>query len=313
MAERAAGPIAPGDRTTLLCVGHQLDVLHARLPASDGDPTLDLSARDQRAVPHGRSFIVRTGLSRHLPVAGEWFELTVERAWRFGGGNYLKGEVTRCWLDLQALALPALGLLYEGPWTVAGWLHDSGLEPDDLEPAYEAVLAAPERRQVEMERVSPEPLTGLELEEDAILESIAWRDMGDPMHAERLLSELLRQDLRCVDAHAHLGNLHMEGYWGRPRPERARRHYQVGVAIGESTLAPDGSDVTPEGLIDNRPYLRARGADPDLVPALREHDGLELVAMSLPPESGDRSRTKACRDRSALRAEASSRVRRTDL
>ena len=257
MAERSAPPFTPGDRTTLLCVGHQLDVLHARLPERGASEAQDLSARDARAVPRGRSFIVRTGLSRDLPVAGEWFELTVERAWRFGGGNYLKGEVTRCWLDLEALALPALDLLYEGPWTVAGWLRDSGLEPDDLEPAYEAVLAAHERREVEMERVSPEPLSRLELEEDAILESIAWRDMGDPMHAEKLLSELLRQDLRCVDAHAHLGNLHMEGYWGRPRPERARRHYQVGVAIAESALAPDGNDVTPKGLIDNRPYLRA--------------------------------------------------------
>ena len=257
MAEPSAPPFAAGDRATLLCVGHQLDVLHARLPERGGAPAQDLSARDARAVPRGRSFIVRTGLSRDLPVAGEWFELTVERAWRFGGGNYLKGEVSRCWLDLEALALPALELLYEGPWTVADWLRDSGLEPDDLEPVYEAVLATPERRQVEMERVSPEPLTRLELEEDAILESIAWRDMGDPMHAEKLLSELLRQDLRCIDAHAHLGNLHMEGYWGRPRPERARRHYQVGVAIAESALAPDGSDVTPKGLIDNRPYLRA--------------------------------------------------------
>jgi len=80
MAQRGTSPFAPGDHATLLCVGHQLDVLHARLPASDGDPTLELSARDQRAVPRGRSFIVRTGLSRDLPVAGEWFELTVERA-----------------------------------------------------------------------------------------------------------------------------------------------------------------------------------------------------------------------------------------
>ncbi len=88
MAERSAVPIAPGDRTTLLCVGHQLDVLHARLPASEGDRALELSARDQRAVPRGRSFMVRPGLSRELPVAGAWFELTVERAWRFGGGHY---------------------------------------------------------------------------------------------------------------------------------------------------------------------------------------------------------------------------------
>lgn len=37
---------------------------------------------------------------------------------------------------------------------------------------------------------------------------------------------------------------------------RGRRHYRVGVAIGDLALGEDFHDQLPWGLIDNRPYLR---------------------------------------------------------
>ena len=43
--------------------------------------------------------------------------------------------------------------------------------------------------------------------------------------------ELCRQDLRCLDAHAHLGNLVYQR-----QPEIAVKHYEVGVRIGELSL-----------------------------------------------------------------------------
>ena len=58
-------------------------------------------------------------------------------------------------------------------------------------------------------------------------------------------------DLRCLDAHAHLGNLEFER-----SPEQAMLHYEMGTFIGELSLSKSFAGVLPWGLIDNRPYLR---------------------------------------------------------
>ena len=60
-------------------------------------------------------------------------------------------------------------------------------------------------------------------------------------------------DVRCLDAHAHLGNLELK--WS---PARALVHYQLGIRIGELSL-PGGTafaDLLPWGPIYNRPFLR---------------------------------------------------------
>lgn len=62
---------------------------------------------------------------------------------------------------------------------------------------------------------------------------------------------LCRADLRCLDAHAHLGNLEFER-----RPANAIRHYEVGVRIGELSLGAVFDGLLPWGWIDNRPFLR---------------------------------------------------------
>lgn len=117
--------------------------------------------------------------------------------------------------------------------------REPGAESAITAVASERVLATEERRQVELAQVLPDPFSPLELEEDAILEAVEWRMMGDSQRSEKLLSELTRQDLRCIDAHAHLGNLFMEGYWGFPGEAHAQRHYRVGVEIAERTWSTD--------------------------------------------------------------------------
>ena len=63
--------------------------------------------------------------------------------------------------------------------------------------------------------------------------------------------ETLGADLRCIDAHAHLGNLVFDR-----SPERALVHYEIGMRIGELSL-PAGFDGLLEwGQIYNRPFLR---------------------------------------------------------
>ena len=63
--------------------------------------------------------------------------------------------------------------------------------------------------------------------------------------------DLCQADLRCLDAHAHLGNSVFD--W---RPEEAIRHYEAGVRIGELSLGEGFDGLLPWGWIDNRPFLR---------------------------------------------------------
>ena len=74
---------------------------------------------------------------------------------------------------------------------------------------------------------------------------------GDPIGAHKILVEMLAVDLRCLDAHSHLGRFAFER-----RPEEAIRYYEVGVRIGELSLTDEFDGVLPWGLIDNRPFLR---------------------------------------------------------
>jgi tetratricopeptide (TPR) repeat protein len=66
-----------------------------------------------------------------------------------------------------------------------------------------------------------------------------------------LLMEVLCTDLRCIDAHAHLGNLEFQHSL-----ERAMTHYEMGIRIGELSLPPGFDGVLVWGRIYNRPFLR---------------------------------------------------------
>lgn len=80
----------------------------------------------------------------------------------------------------------------------------------------------------------------------------AWHEAAD------LLGDLLTADLRCLDAHAHLGIFELQKTWPEAL-ERAERHYRMGVVIGELALPVPVLDFQgrlPWGFIDNRPFLR---------------------------------------------------------
>lgn len=64
--------------------------------------------------------------------------------------------------------------------------------------------------------------------------------------------------IRCLDAHAHLGNWLFRNAAG-PQSfslEKARKHFEIGVKIGEMSFPGDNNIVLPWGRIDNRPFLR---------------------------------------------------------
>ncbi len=63
--------------------------------------------------------------------------------------------------------------------------------------------------------------------------------------------DLCQADLRCLDAHAHLGNMAFAGL-----PKDAIRNFEAGFRIGELSLGGAFDGLLPWGWIDNRPFLR---------------------------------------------------------
>ncbi len=86
---------------------------------------------------------------------------------------------------------------------------------------------------------------------DPILEANELRDRGQIARGKKLLEKLLIKDVRCLDAHAHLGNLAFD-----TQVRTALDHYQRGVLIGDLSLGEKFEGVLPWGMIDNRPFLR---------------------------------------------------------
>ena len=87
--------------------------------------------------------------------------------------------------------------------------------------------------------------------DDSIIRSNDLKEAGNREEAEKILMDLCQADLRCLDAHSHLGNFIFEH-----QPQDAIRHYETGMRIGELSLGNDFSGVLPWGLVDNRPFLR---------------------------------------------------------
>jgi hypothetical protein len=135
-----------------------------------------------------------------------------------------------------------------GTWNPAE--HYWGEKGEPIEEWAEPIIARGRRPQFEMEQVLP----GFDCEDpnsDPIGQSNDLRDADDANGAYQILMDLCQADLRCLDAHAHLGNFSFE--W---RPKDAIRHYEAGYRIGELSLGEGFDGVLPWGWIDNRPLLR---------------------------------------------------------
>lgn len=160
-------------------------------------------------------------------VEGEIFEIKLEKAWVFNKGHFITGKIISNRIDISAL----------------------GLEPLPVH------CIDFRKREYEMEQVIP----GAQADEieDPITDAVDLKNMGLIDEAWDLLCRLLEQDLRCIDAHVHMGNFTFgdgqSEYWVR----QALTHYSVGVEMGRFFLGSSFSGKLPWGLIDNRPFLRA--------------------------------------------------------
>jgi hypothetical protein len=181
-------------------------------------------------------------------ISGEIITVAPSKQWTHAGHPYLSGAVKQRRLDVAALGLAPLELRAGGDWDPA---HEYWGEQGEPLPRWaEAIVKRGQRPAFEMGQVIPGEDPD-DADWDPIIEASELREAGKLSEAFALLNSILARDLRCLDAHAHLGNAHFDFL-----PKLAQRHYQVGVAIGEQALGPDFDSVLPWGLVNNRPFLR---------------------------------------------------------
>jgi hypothetical protein len=186
---------------------------------------------------------------RHWQVVpGEIVVVTAHKQWSYAGHPYLSGEIKSTRLDAAALGLVPLRLEEKGVWDPRDEFW--GEEGEPIAAWAKPIIGGGPRREFEMEQILPgadpeDPFT------DPITESNDLKDAGNFREAYKVLMDACYADLRCLDAHAHLGNLAFDQL-----PKDAVRHYEVGLRIGELSLPDDFGALLPWGFVDNRPFLR---------------------------------------------------------
>ena len=197
----------------------------------------------------GSDRIVTLRASRLWDVyPGEIVMLNPRKQWNYDGHPYLSGTIESTRLDVAALGLVPLKIEDCGLWDPHE--HYWGEEDEPIEEWAKPIIVRGPRREFEMEQVLP----GQDPEDpfsDPISESNESKDSGDIEGAYKILIDLCQADLRCLDAHSHLGNFVFHG-----RPKEAIRHYEAGLRIGELSLGEGFDGLLPWGWIDNRPFLR---------------------------------------------------------
>jgi len=161
---------------------------------------------------------------------GEILIVKPGKQWSYASHPYLSGEIESTRLDVAALGLVPLKLEDQGAWSPDE--HSWGDPEEPIEEWATPIIARGPRQAFEMEQVVPGRDPD-DLESDPICESNDLKDDGDHKAARNILMDLCQADLRCLDAHAHLGNFDFDD-----GPKDAIRHYEVGVRIGELSLGP---------------------------------------------------------------------------
>ena len=210
---------------------------------------LSVKERSARCRLLGSERIITLRASRLWEVvSGAIVMVRPRKKWRYAGHPYLSGEIQSTRIDVKALDLVPLELVEMGMWDPKEeyWGEDEELIEEWAKP----IIAHGPRPMFEMEQVLPgedpdDPFN------DPITRSNDLKAAGKRAEAIKILMELCRADLRCLDAHSHLGNFVFDH-----NPDDAIRHYEVGLRIGELSLGDGFTGVLPWGLIDNRPFLR---------------------------------------------------------
>ena len=204
----------------------------ARIRILGEDEQITLRARDANDLAPGQLVAVR-----------------IDKRRKHRGEAHAAGAIERTWIDVTKLGLEPLPLEGGGLEDLRA-RYEAVRDPDPYAPLWRKLTAKP-RPSYEMHGITWGEFPEEDPDDNPTVEAAELRAAGDLEGAYELLMDTLLRDLRCLDAHAHLGNLVFDG-----TPDRAIVHYDIGIRIGELSF-PDGFDgVLPWGCIFNRPFLR---------------------------------------------------------
>lgn len=201
-----------------------------------------------RLLGSAQVFTLRTAVRDEVP--GAIISVAPTRQWTHARHAYLAGSISSMRFDVEAWGLAPLELRGDPQWSWDPKTEYWREEGAPLAQWESSILERGKRPMFEMEQVVP----GADLadfDSDPIVAASELNATGDRSAAQTLLSDLLAQDLRCVDAHAHLGNFVFDD-----EPAQALRHYELGVRIGILACGKQFDGVLSWSLIDNRPFLR---------------------------------------------------------
>ena len=182
-------------------------------------------------------------------VPGHVATLVAERRWTWLGDAYASGRIEDTRIDVQKLGLVPLPL-HDGEPKDLRSLYEGYRHPDPYAPLWREYTARP-RACFEMDPIAWGAFPGAPAGANPVSDAAERAEAGDREGAREMLMDLLCADLRCIDGHAHLGNLEFERF-----PQRAIVHYEIGVRIGELSLPPGFEGVLVWGRLYNRPFLR---------------------------------------------------------
>lgn len=182
-------------------------------------------------------------------VPGHIVTLVIKKRWTWPGGAYASGAIENVRLDVSKLGLEPLPLK-GGDLRNLRKGYEPYRRPDAYAPLWRKLTARP-RRWFEMDPIAWGAFPGADVDDNPTCHASELVGGGDLEAARAVLMKVLRRDLRCIDAHALLGNLEFSG-----SPWRAMVHYEMGIRMGELSLPPDFDGVLVWGRIYNRPFLR---------------------------------------------------------
>lgn len=182
-------------------------------------------------------------------VPGHRVTLVIEQRWTWRDDAYASGQIENPRIDVERLGLVRLPL-QGGQLEDLRSAYEPFRDPDPYAPLWRQ-LTAKRRAWFEMDPIAWGAFPGLAADENPTCDAAELAEAGDREGARELLMRVLCTDLRCIDAHAHLGNLEFDC-----SPRRAIVHYEIGIRIGELSLPPGFHGVLVWGRIYNRPFLR---------------------------------------------------------
>jgi tetratricopeptide (TPR) repeat protein len=207
----------------------------------------DLSARIR--IPGEDGEVTFKNGDACLLMPGQVATFTLAKRWTHRGHAYASGKLENARIDIAKLGLEPLPLSSSGPVDLRD-VYEPFRRPDPYAPLWKRLTARPRASWV-MDPLAWGAFPDADLDDNPTCDAAELQELGRYDEARDLLVGALHRDLRCIDAHAGLGNLVFDRL-----PKGALTHFEIGMRIAELSFPTDFDGVFLWGHIYNRPYLR---------------------------------------------------------